>query len=232
MLFRSLRLSKFIADCGVTSRRGAEELIAQGRVTVDGKVVTIQGVKIDPIKHKVEVEGKALNKQTTKIYIAFHKPRGVLSTMSDPENRPCLSDYFQSRDERLFHVGRLDKESEGLILLSNDGAWAQKMAHPSYEVKKRYQVLVDRPLKAPDLRALERGIELEDGVAKALSVTQQGRTLTIEIHEGRNQIIRRMVSALGFEVERLLRDQFGSIKLGELPPGKWRHLNSAELVNH
>lgn len=227
-----LRLSKFIADCGVTSRRGAEELIAQGRVTVDGKVVTIQGVKIDPIKHKVEVEGKALNKQTTKIYIAFHKPRGVLSTMSDPENRPCLSDYFQSRDERLFHVGRLDKESEGLILLSNDGAWAQKMAHPSYEVKKRYQVLVDRPLKAPDLRALERGIELEDGVAKALSVTQQGRTLTIEIHEGRNQIIRRMVSALGFEVERLLRDQFGSIKLGELPPGKWRHLNSAELVNH
>ena len=227
-----LRLSKFIADCGVTSRRGAEELIAQGRVTVDGKVVTIQGVKIDPIKHKVEVEGKALNKQTTKSYIAFHKPRGVLSTMSDPENRPCLSDYFQSRDERLFHVGRLDKESEGLILLSNDGAWAQKMAHPSYEVKKRYQVLVDRPLKAPDLRALERGIELEDGVAKALSVTQQGRTLTIEIHEGRNQIIRRMVSALGFEVERLLRDQFGSIKLGELPPGKWRHLNSAELVNH
>ena len=226
-----LRLSKFIADCGVTSRRGAEELIAQGRVTVDGKVVTIQGVKIDPIKHKVEVEGKALNKQTTKTYIAFHKPRGVLSTMSDPENRPCLSDYFQSRDERLFHVGRLDKESEGLILLSNDGAWAQKMAHPSFEVKKRYQVLVDRPLKAPDLRALERGIELEDGVAKALSVTQQGRTLTIEIHEGRNQIIRRMVSALGFEVERLLRDQFGSIKLGELPPGKWRHLNSAELVN-
>ena len=226
-----LRLSKFIADCGVTSRRGAEELIAQGRVTVDGKVVTIQGVKIDPIKHKVEVEGKALNKQTTKTYIAFHKPRGVLSTMSDPENRPCLSDYFQSRDERLFHVGRLDKESEGLILLSNDGAWAQKMAHPSFEVKKRYQVLVDRPLKAPDLRALERGIELEDGVAKALSVTQQGRTLTIEIHEGRNQIIRRMVSALGFEVERLLRDQFGSIKLGELPPGKWRHLNSVELVN-
>ena len=226
-----LRLSKFIADCGVTSRRGAEELIAQGRVTVDGKVVTIQGVKIDPIKHKVEVEGKALNNQTTKIYIAFHKPRGVLSTMSDPENRPCLSDYFQSRDERLFHVGRLDKESEGLILLSNDGAWAQKMAHPSYEVKKRYQVLVDRPLKAPDLRALERGIELEDGVAKALSVNQQGRTLTIEIHEGRNQIIRRMVGALGFEVERLLRDQFGSIKLGELPAGKWRHLNDAELVN-
>mgnify|MGYP003336630410 FL=1 len=226
-----LRLSKFIANCGVTSRRGAEELIAQGLVTVDGKVVTIQGVKIDPLKHKVEVQGKSLNTQTTKIYIVFHKPRGVLSTMSDPENRPCLSDYFQSRDERLFHVGRLDKESEGLILLSNDGAWAQKMAHPSYEVKKRYQVLVDRPLKAPDLRALEKGIELEDGVAKALSVTQQGRTLTIEIHEGRNQIIRRMVSALGFEVERLLRDQFGSIKLGELPPGKWRHLNSAELVN-
>ena len=226
-----LRLSKFIADCGVTSRRGAEELIAQGRVTVDGKVVTKQGVKIDPIKHKVEVEGRTLNNKTTKTYIAFHKPRGVLSTMSDPENRPCLSDYFQSRDERLFHVGRLDKESEGLILLSNDGEWAQKMAHPSYEVKKRYQVLVDRPLKAPDLRALERGIALEDGVAKALSVNQQGRTLTIEIHEGRNQIIRRMVSALGFEVERLLRDQFGSIKLGELPAGKWRHLNDAELVN-
>ena len=112
-----IRLSKFIADCGVTSRRGAEELIAQGRVKVDGRLVMTQGVKIDPIKHKVEVEGKAINVKTTKTYIAFHKPRGVLSTMSDPENRPCLSDYFQFRDERLFHVGRLDKESEGLILL-------------------------------------------------------------------------------------------------------------------
>ena len=226
-----IRLSKFIADCGVASRRGAEELIAQGRVTVDGKVVAVQGVKIDPIKHKVEVEGKPINATTTKTYIAFHKPRGVLSTMSDPDGRPCLSDFFQSRGERLFHVGRLDKESEGLLLLSNDGAWAQKMSHPSYEVMKRYQVLVDRPLKSPDLRVLERGVELEDGLAKAHTVYQQGRTLTIEIHEGRNQIIRRMVGSLGFEVERLLRDQFGSIKLGELPAGKWRHLNDVELVN-
>lgn len=223
-----IRLSKFIADSGVASRRKAEELIEAGRVSVDGKRVTIQGSKIDPIKHQVTVDGRSINVKTTKTYIAFHKPRGILSTMSDPENRPCLGDYFSVREERLFHVGRLDKESEGLILLSNDGAWAQKMAHPSFEVVKRYRVLLDRALSSADLKKIKSGVRLEDGVVKIVSVSARENLIDLSIHEGRNHVIRRMMEELGYKVERLLREEFGRIKLGELPAGKWRHLHESE----
>lgn len=223
-----IRLSKFIADSGVASRRKAEELIEAGRVSVDGKRVTIQGSKIDPIKHQVTVDGKSISVKTTKTYIAFHKPRGILSTMSDPENRPCLGDYFSVREERLFHVGRLDKESEGLILLSNDGAWAQKMAHPSFEVVKRYRVLLDRAFGSADLKKIKSGVRLEDGVVKIVSVSARENLIDLSIHEGRNHVIRRMMEELGYKVERLLREEFGRIKLGELPAGKWRHLHESE----
>jgi 23S rRNA pseudouridine2605 synthase len=226
-----IRLSKFIADSGVASRRKAEDLIASGRVFVNGRRIDSQGVKIDPINDEVLVDGKAVTAVLSKTYIAFHKPRGILSTMSDPEGRPCLGDYFSNRNERLFHVGRLDKESEGLILLSNDGQWAQKMAHPSHGVIKRYQVLLDRRLEPSDLKSIKAGVRLEDGVVKVIEITQRGEALELSIHEGRNQIIRRLFDSLGYTVERLARDQFGSIKLGELPPGKWRHLNVVELRN-
>ena len=227
-----IRLSKFIADSGVASRRKAEELIEAGRVSVDGKRVTIQGSKIDPIKHQVTVDGNSISVKTTKTYIAFHKPRGILSTMSDPENRPCLGDYFSVREERLFHVGRLDKESEGLILLSNDGAWAQKMAHPSFEVVKRYRVLLDRALSSADLKKIKSGVRLEDGAVKIVSVSARENLIDLSIHEGRNQVIRRMMEELGYMVERLLREEFGRIKLGELPAGKWRHLHESETRTH
>lgn len=226
---KEVRLAKFIADCGVASRRKAEDLIAHGRVTVDGRRITEQGVKINPIKNKVEVDGKSIAVVMTKTYIAFHKPSGILSTMSDPEGRPCLGDYFSNREERLFHVGRLDKESEGLILLSNDGAWAQEMSHPSFEVVKRYRVLLDRALDPKDLRAIKSGVALEDGVVKVVAIKAQQRNVEIAIHEGRNHIIRRLMEALGYRVERLLREEFGSIKLGELPAGRWRHLSPTEL---
>ena len=227
-----IRLSKFIADCGVASRRRAEELIEAGRVSVDGKRITVQGSKIDPIKHQVTVDGKSISAKTTKTYIAFHKPRGILSTMSDPENRPCLGDYFSLREERLFHVGRLDKESEGLILLSNDGAWAQQMAHPSFEVVKRYRVLLNQALNSADLKRIKTGVRLEDGMVKVVSVSARENLIDLSIHEGRNQVIRRMMEELGYKVERLLREEFGRIKLGELPAGKWRHLHESETRTH
>ncbi|NDC13158.1 MAG: rRNA pseudouridine synthase, partial [Actinobacteria bacterium] len=135
-----LRLSKFLSESGIASRRKAEDLIASGRVSVDGKVIREQGLKIDPINSKVTVDGETIKQNHSKTYIAFHKPRGVLSTMSDPEGRDSLAQYFGSRNERLFHVGRLDKESEGLILLTNDGHWANRVAHPSHGVIKKYLV--------------------------------------------------------------------------------------------
>ena len=135
-----IRLQKFMADCGVASRRACEELIASGRVKVNGRKVTTQGVKIDPINTKVEVDGQIIMINKTKTYIAFHKPRGVLSTMFDPEGRPNLGDFFGGFSERLFHAGRLDKESEGLIILTNDGAWSHEATHPSFGVEKTYLV--------------------------------------------------------------------------------------------
>ena len=226
-----IRLSKFLADCGISSRRGAEELIATGRVSVDKKTIRVQGFKIDPINSKVQVDGETISAKNTKTYIAFHKPRGVLSTMSDPEGRDSLAQYFGSRNERLFHVGRLDKESEGLILLTNDGIWANRIAHPSHGVTKRYIVECDRVIKDEELAQLRKGVKLEDGLARAESIRSSGKNLEISIHDGRKHIIRRMVATQGLKVNRLIRVAIGSIKLGELPAGRFRRLGEDEVVN-
>lgn len=226
-----VRLQKFMADCGVASRRACEALIDEGRVKVNGKVVKAQGVKIDPINTKVEVDNELINTTKTKTYLAFNKPAGVLSTMSDPEGRPSLQDYFASWPDRLFHVGRLDKESEGLIILTNDGQWAHESTHPSFGVEKTYLVQTDEPVSRSAFQNLMEGVELEDGLAKPISVARRGAMIEVVIHEGRNQIVRRMFDAVGYPVERLIRTAIGSIKLGELPPGKWRSLNSVELLS-
>jgi len=226
-----IRLSKFLADCGISSRRGAEELIASGRVSVDKKTIRVQGFKIDPINSKVQVDGETISAKNTKTYIAFHKPRGVLSTMSDPEGRGSLAQYFGSRNERLFHVGRLDKESEGLILLTNDGIWANRIAHPSHGVTKRYIVECDRVIKDEELAQLRKGVKLEDGLARAELIRSSGKNLEISIHDGRKHIIRRMVATQGLKVNRLIRVAIGSIKLGELPAGRFRRLGEDEVVN-
>ena len=226
-----IRLQKFMADCGVASRRACEVMISEGRVKVDGKIVKVQGIKIDPINTKVEVDNESINQKKTKTYLAFHKPQGVLSTMSDPEGRASLGDFFGVWPDRLFHVGRLDKESEGLIILTNDGQWAHESTHPSFGVEKTYLVQTDEPISRDAFQALVNGVELEDGLARPLSVARHGVMIEVVIHEGRNQIVRRMFDALGFPVERLIRTAIGSIKLGELPSGKWRSLNSAELIN-
>jgi len=226
-----VRLQKFMADCGVASRRACEALIDEGRVKVNGKIVKTQGVKIDPINTKVEVDNELISSTKTKTYLAFNKPAGILSTMSDPEGRPSLQDFFGSWPDRLFHVGRLDKESEGLIILTNDGQWAHESTHPSFGVEKTYLVQSEEPISRSAFQNLMEGVELEDGLAKPISVARRGAMIEVVIHEGRNQIVRRMFDALGYPVERLIRTAIGSIKLGELPPGKWRSLNSVELLS-
>jgi 23S rRNA pseudouridine2605 synthase len=226
-----VRLQKFMADCGVASRRACEALIDEGRVKVNGKIVKTQGVKINPINTKVEVDNELISATKTKTYLAFNKPAGILSTMSDPEGRPSLQDFFGSWPDRLFHVGRLDKESEGLIILTNDGQWAHESTHPSFGVEKTYLVQTEEPISRSAFQNLVEGVELEDGLAKPISVARRGAMIEVVIHEGRNQIVRRMFDALGYPVERLIRTAIGSIKLGELPPGKWRSLNSVELLS-
>lgn len=227
-----IRLQKYLADAGVASRRACEELIVSGRVSVNGKIVTKLGTKINPENAKVALEGKAIKLKNTKTYIAFYKPRGVLSTMSDPSGRSSLSSFFSDWNERLFHVGRLDKESEGLILLTNDGDWAQKIAHPKFGLVKKYRVATDRALSAREIDQLKAGVKIENGVARAISAKRIPEGVEIAIHEGRNQIIRKMIEALGIEVLALIRTEIGSIKLGELKAGKWRYLSDVETSKH
>jgi 23S rRNA pseudouridine2605 synthase len=224
-----VRLNKFIASSGFCSRRAADSYISQGRVSVNGKTVSSLGVQIDPIKDKVSVEGKAIIAKRTNTVIAFYKPIGILSSMSE-DPKGSLRDFVERMDSgRLFHIGRLDRESEGLILLTNDGDLAERIAHPRNEIEKEYVVSLDSAIKPEDLATLKRGIELEDGLFRADSARLLGETLVqLTIHQGKNRIIRRAFEHLGYEVERLLRIRVGHIKLGELKPGKWRHLSEVE----
>lgn len=226
-----IRLQKYLADAGVASRRKCEELIESGRVKVNGKTIRLLGTKIEPLNTKVEVDNKPIIVNMSKTYIAFYKPKGVLSTMSDDRGRSCLGDYFQDRSDRLFHVGRLDKESEGLILLTNDGDWAQQISHPSHGAIKTYQVFVEEAVTRPMLANLKKGVRLEDGLARAERVALIPGGFQIEIHEGRNQIVRRMAASQGLTVHRLKRVQIGRIHLGELKSGKWRYLSIVETAN-
>lgn len=225
-----IRLQKFLADSGVASRRKCEELIESGRVKVDGRVIRAMGVKIDPLNSKVEVDNKMIDSRTSNTYMAFYKPRGILSTMSDDRGRSCVGDYFQERSERLFHVGRLDKESEGLLLLTNDGHWAQEISHPSHGAIKTYQVFVEEPVTRTVIANLKRGVRLEDGLARGEAVRGIPGGFEIEIHEGRNQIVRRMAASQGLTVLGLKRTRIGKIHLGELKSGKWRYLSNVETA--
>ena len=226
------RLNKFIADAGVTSRRGADELIQEGRVSVNGEIIQELGSKIDGEKAEVMVDGETIRASSTKTYLALHKPRGVVSTMYDPEGRPSLSDFISLRTERLFHVGRLDKESEGLILLTNDGEMTFRATHPSYGLEKTYLIEYagDLPRRAKD--SLLRGIELEDGLGRVLAFEELSPTwIEVTIHEGRYHIIRRLMESVGVDVLRLVRTRFGPILLGDVLEGRWRDLNEVELIN-
>lgn len=226
-----IRLNKYIADAGVSSRRGADSLIEAGRVKVNGKRITELGFKVDE-KSKVEVDGETISLSTTKTYLALYKPRGVLSTMYDPDGRPSLAELVDFRKERLFHVGRLDKESEGLILLTNDGEITFRATHPSYGLEKTYLVQYDGELPRDAKATLTKGIELEDGIGRVTGYKElPNNWLELKIHEGRYHIIRRLMEAVGVEVLRLVRSQFGPILLGDMKEGRWRDLNEVEVTN-
>jgi 23S rRNA pseudouridine2605 synthase len=227
-----MRLNKIIADSGVTSRRGADELIESGRVSVDGLVIRELGSKFDPDICQVMVDGETITRSLSKSYLVLHKPKGVLSTMFDPEGRPSLDDFIDLRKERLFHVGRLDKDSEGLILLTNDGDLTFRATHPSFGLEKTYIIECDGAVPQGVDKILLKGVELEDGMGRVLSFRQiSPRWIEVSIHEGRYHIIRRLMEAVGVDVLRLIRTKFGPISLGDTPEGRWRDLNSTELLN-
>lgn len=229
-----IRLQKLLAQSGVASRRKCEELMLAGSVEVDGEVVTRLGTKVDPTTAVIRVDGLRLPPVSAHVYLVLNKPRGVVSTMSDPEGRRTLSDFVADRPERLFHVGRLDTDTEGLILLTNDGDFAQRVAHPSYELTKTYVAEVDGVVSKAVVRRLLSGVVLEDGpvqVTDCRVVSSHGERSIVElvIHEGRNRIVRRLLDEVGHPVRRLTRTAIGPVLLRGLARGGLRELTLDEL---
>jgi 23S rRNA pseudouridine2605 synthase len=229
-----IRLQKLLAQSGVASRRKCEELMLAGEVEVDGEVVTRLGTKVDPTTAVIRVSGKRLPPVSPHVYLVLNKPRGVVSTMSDPERRPTLSDFVADRPERLFHVGRLDTDTEGLILLTNDGDFAQRLAHPSYEVEKTYVAEVAGRVDKATVRTLLAGVTLEDGPvevrrARVVSSTADRGIVELVIHEGRNRIVRRLLDQIGHPVQRLTRTAIGPVRIGTLRAGTLRELTADEV---
>ncbi|HEV7472043.1 MAG TPA: pseudouridine synthase [Pseudonocardia sp.] len=235
-----VRLQKVLAQAGVASRRAAEELIAAGRVSVDGKVVTEMGRRVDPQTAVVHVDGSRVQLRDDQVYLALNKPAGMLSTMSDEKGRLCVGDLVMQRTEllnqagRLFHVGRLDQDTEGLLLLTNDGELGHRLMHPSFEVEKTYTAEVMGQVARDVGKRLREGVELEDGPVKVHSFrlidSLPGRSIVeIVVHEGRKHIVRRLLDEVGHPVQRLVRTAIGDVKLGDQRPGKLRPLNQTEV---
>ncbi|GAA1770831.1 hypothetical protein GCM10009712_18540 [Pseudarthrobacter sulfonivorans] len=230
------RLQKVMAQAGVASRRVCEEMIAEGRVEVDGQVVTELGVRVDPKTAVIHVDGLRIQLDENLVYMVFNKPKGVVSTMEDPDGRPCISDFVRKthQGERLFHVGRLDVATEGLLLLTNDGELANRLTHPSYEVPKTYLVQVRGPFPQGIGAQLKEGVELEDGFAsvdsfKLVDSTPGHVLIEVVLHSGKNRIVRRLFDAVGFPVLRLVRVKVGPIGLGDQRQGSIRNLGKQEV---
>ncbi|ROT27166.1 pseudouridine synthase [Micromonospora sp. HM5-17] len=228
------RLQKVLAAAGVGSRRACEDLIARRRVTVDGRVAQL-GDKVDPTTAVIHVDGERVVTDTRLVYLALNKPRGVVSTMADEKGRTAISDFLGRVEERVYHVGRLDADSEGLLLLTNDGTLAHRLMHPSYGVPKTYLCEVAGPLPRNVGRRLKAGVELEDGPARVDAfrvVDTLGRIAQVELvlHEGRKHIVRRLMEEVGHPVSRLVRTAIGPIRLGNLRPGRTRVLSNAEIA--
>lgn len=229
-----VRLQKVLAKAGVGSRRAAEELIAAGRVSVDGSVVSEFGRRVDPRNAVIHVDGVRVVVREDLVYLALNKPRGVHTTMADERGRPCVGDYLRQRRERLFHVGRLDADTEGLLLLTNDGDLAHRLMHPSFLVLKTYVAEVAGTVPRGLGRRLREGIELDDGPVTVDSFrvidSAAGRSmLEVVLHEGRKHIVRRLLAQVGHPVQRLVRTRIGDVHLGDQRPGTVRALTSAEV---
>jgi 23S rRNA pseudouridine2605 synthase len=228
-----IRLQKVLAAAGLGSRRGCEEMIATGRVEVNGRVATL-GARVDPAKDIVRVDGAQVPTAAGLVHFAVHKPRGMLSTMSDEKGRASLADMVADLTVTVHHVGRLDADSEGLIILTNDGPLSHRLTHPSFGVAKVYVVEVEGVVPRAVTRSLTEGIELDDGPVRAdavklLDANQQRSVLEVTIHEGRNHVVRRMFDTVGFPVTRLARFAVGPIRLGDLKPGRRRRLQPGEV---
>jgi len=229
-----VRLQKVLASAGLGSRRACEELIAAGRVGVDGMVVREQGLRVDPRTAVVTLDGARVNVRDDLVYLALNKPRGVLSTMSDPDGRPAVGDYVAERDERLFHVGRLDADTEGLLLLTNDGELAHRLTHPSFGVQKTYLAEVPGPIPRALGRRLRAGVELDDGTVavdsfRVVDVASGRAVVEVVLHEGRKHVVRRLLAEVGHPVSRLVRTAVGPVQLGHQRSGTVRRLNQREI---
>lgn len=233
-LAEGVRLQKVLAGAGVGSRRACELLIAEGRVSIDGIGVAELGSRVDPATAIVRVDGRRVNLRSDLAYLVLNKPRGMVTAMSDPHGRPNVGDLVKDRPERLFHVGRLDAETEGLLILTNDGDFAHRLAHPSHGVVKTYIAEVASPVERSVGVRLRQGVELEDGPARVddFRIVQAApkRTLVeLSLHDGRNHIVRRLLDAVGHPVNRLVRVAVGPVRLGDQRPGTLRELTGTEL---
>ena len=230
-----VRLQKVLAAAGIGSRRACEALIEQGRVSVNDEVVQSQGRRVDPEVDVIRVDTMRLNTVRGLVYLAMNKPKGYVTAMSDPEGRPTVGDLVRDRVERLFHVGRLDADTEGLLLLTNDGELAHRLSHPSYEVPKTYLAEVLGPVARDVGKRLREGVELDDGIVrvdsfKLVDSTSNRVLLELVLHEGRKHIVRRALAEVGHPVQRLVRTAVGGVQLGGQKPGKIRNLTREELA--
>lgn len=229
-----MRIQKFLSRAGVASRRQAEGLMTQGRVRVNGQVVTTLGTRIDPASDRVEVDGKRVELEPYR-WILLNKPPGTVTTRKDPQGRPTVYSLLQPGDRQLRYVGRLDMGTEGLLLLTNEGDAIHKLLHPSSEIAREYRVWVRQVPSPQTLRRLNQGVELEDGPARAEDVRvlkedpKKGAILSLVLREGRKREVRRLLRAVGHPVRRLRRVRFGPLVLGDLPPGEWRELTWEEI---
>lgn len=232
-----VRLQKVLSQAGIASRRVAERMITDGRVEVDGRVVTELGTRIDPDAAEIRVDGARVVLDDEMVYLAVNKPRGMQSTMSDDRGRPCIGDLVEHRvrgNKNLFHVGRLDADTEGLLLLTNDGELAHRLMHPSFEVPKTYLATVAGTVPRGLGKTLRAGVELDDGPAAvddfAVVDAVPGRTMVrVTLHEGRKRIVRRLLAAVGFPVQELVRTDIGGLTLGDQRPGSIRALTRKEV---
>jgi 23S rRNA pseudouridine2605 synthase len=228
-----IRLNRFIANAGVCSRRDADELIKAGKIKVNGTVVTELGTKVKRTD-KVEYKGKSLRAEKLQ-YVLLNKPKDYITTMDDPQNRKTVMKLVGNAcPERIFPVGRLDRQTTGLLLFTNDGELAKKLTHPSFKIKKIYQVELNKPIEKEDFEKILKGVKLDDGVAyvdELALIGESGSTLGIEIHIGKNRIVRRIFESLGYDVIKLDRVMFGTLTKKDLSRGKWRHLGPKEIMN-
>lgn len=228
------RLQKILSQAGVASRREAERMITDGRVAVNGASVTELGAKADPSRDTITVDGKPVTVDEKRVYVLLNKPVGYVTTLKDPEGRPIVTDLLKGLGVRVFPVGRLDYNTEGLLLLTNDGEWANRLAHPRHEVDKEYLVRIRGTVAREQIVRLEQGVDLEDGktAPARVALTKQSDNntwISITIHEGRYRQVRRMCEAVSLSVVRLRRVRYGSLELGELKQGQYRHLTPAEV---